>query len=304
MKKDIINLQASIRDRIKNKAKETNRQISEVMQYYAMERFLYRLSQSQYANKFVLKGALMFTVWQVPDRRATLDIDFLARHDNQIESIAKVIKEVCRETVAPDGLNFDPETVSGKRIRENADYSGVRINFICFLERSRIPMQIDVGFGDLVYPKPLNINYPVILDLPGPRLKGYTIESVISEKFEAMVKLGLLNSRMKDFYDVWIMIRQFEFKGSELAEALQRTFDHRKALLPTNKPIFAEQIYDEKSDRQQLWKIFLNKSGIKHAPRQLSKVAREIEVFLVPPLNAINKEKEFKSIWKASGPWY
>ncbi len=303
MKNDIKNIEASVRALLQNKAKETNRPFAEVLQYYGMERFLYRFSRSEYADKFILKGALMFMVWQVPQRRTTLDIDFLSTYDNQIATIEKVIRDVCKVSVAPDGLVFDSQAIKGQKIKEDADYEGVRVKFRGFLERARIPMQIDVGFGDVIYPKPKTINYPVILDFPKPHLKGYPAESVVSEKFEAMVKLGLLNSRMKDFYDIWLMMRQFDFSGSNLAEALKRTFEHRKTSLPQHKPLFAEEIYDEKSDRQTLWKAFLRKGDLKNTPEKLVTVAKEIEKFLIKPLDAINKGNEFNEEWKGLGPW-
>jgi len=303
MKRDIKNIEASVKALLQNKARETNRPFAEVLQYYGMERFLYRFSRSKYTDRFVLKGALLFTVWQIPERRTTLDIDFLARYDNRVASIEAVMREVCNVSVDPDGLVFDSKNVQGHKIKEDADYEGVRVKFLGFLERSRIPMQIDVGFGDIVYPKTKVIDYPVILDFPKPHLKGYPPESVISEKFEAMVKLGLLNSRMKDFYDIWLMMRQFNFSGSNLAEALRRTFEHRKTDLPKECPLFAEEIYDEKSDRQTLWKAFLKKGDIKHAPEKLAITAKEIENFLVKPLNAVKKAHEFMGEWKAPGPW-
>ncbi len=303
MRKDIKNIGASVRGQLQNKAKEKHRPFAEVLQYFGMERFLYRFSCSEYADKFILKGALMFTVWHVPERRTTLDIDFLARFDNQIASIERMIKDVCKTDVIPDGLVFDSKSVKGQRIKEGADYEGVRVKFTGFLQRSRIAMQIDIGFGDSIYPGPKAIEYPVILDFPKPRLKGYPTESVISEKFEAMVKLSLLNSRMKDFYDIGLMIRQFDFDGSELTEALKRTFAHRKTAFPEDRTLFAEQIYDEKSDRQTLWKAFLNKEDVKHAPLELSAVAKEIEQFLLKPLDAIKKEQEFNREWKATGHW-
>lgn len=238
----------------------------------------------------------MFTVWNVPERRTTLDIDFLARYDNQVASIEKVVKDVCDEKVFPDGLAFDPDTVTGQKIKEDADYEGVRVRFRGFLERSRIPMQIDFGFGDVVSPKPKGIDYPALLDFPKPRLKGYPVETVVAEKFEAMVKLGFLNSRMKDFYDLWLIIRQFDFKGSDLAEAIQKTFQHRKTLLPGKPPLFAEEIYDERSDRQMLWKAFLTKNQIKHAPQQLGEIAKIIENFLAEPLQTIGKKQSFRDV--------
>lgn len=303
MKKDVKNIQASIRARLKNKTKEIDRPFSEILQYYGMERFLYRFSQSKYAEKFILKGALMFTVWQVPERRTTLDIDFSARFDNQIASIEKVIRDICKVPVLADGLMFDPKTVKGQKIKEDVDYEGVRVKFRGFLERTRVSMQIDVGFGDIIYPKPKIINYPVILDLPSPHLKGYPVESVVSEKFEAMVKLGLLNSRMKDFYDIWLLMRQFDFNGSKLAEALKRTFEHRKTLLPADRPLFTEEIYDEKSDRQTLWKAFLKKGDITHVPEKLSTTAKAIEEFLIKPLDAIRDGQKFNKDWKAPVSW-
>jgi len=303
MKKEISNLQASVRGRLQNNAKKTNRPFAEVFQYYAIERFLYRFSRSEYADKFVLKGALLFTAWHVPERRATLDIDFLARFDNRVENIEQVIRGVCAIAVEPDGLVFDAETVRGRKIKEDADYEGVRVKFVGFLERSRVRMQIDVGFGDIVYPKTKIIDYPVILDFPKPHLKGYPPESVISEKFEAMIKLGLLNSRMKDFYDIRLMMHQFDFSGSNLKEALRMTFNRRKTGLPAQKPLFAEEIYDEKSDRQTLWKAFLKKGGIAHAPDKLAAAAREIEDFLIEPLAALNRGAIFNKDWKAPGPW-
>jgi len=303
MKDSIKNVPASVRAQLQNEAIETHRTFSEILQYYGMERFLYRFSRSKYADKFILKGALMFTVWQIPERRTTLDIDFLARHDNHVTSIEEVIKNVCMVAVTPDGLVFDPKTVQGQKIKEDADYEGVRIKFRGFLERSRITMQIDVGFGDVIYPKPRIFDYPVILDFPKPHLKGYTTESMVSEKFEAMIKLGLLNSRMKDFYDIWLLMHQFNFNGSKLAEALKRTFEHRKTSLPQDKSLFAEEIYDEKSDRQTLWKTFLKKSDIKNTPEKLHTIAKKIEEFIIKPLDAVRKNHEFYGEWNAPGPW-
>ncbi len=303
MKNEIKNIEASVKAKLQNKAKETSRPFSEVLQYYGMERFLYRFSKSKYADKFVLKGALLFAVWQIPDRRTTLDIDFLARFDNEIAAIETVMKDACDVSVDPDGLKFDAQTVKGMRIKEDADYEGVRVKFTGFLDRARIPMQIDVGFGDVVYPKTKVIDYPVILDFPKPHLNGYPQESVISEKFEAMIKLGLLNSRMKDFYDIWLMTRQFEFKGANIASAIKKTFNNRKTDIPPKKPLFADEIYDEKSDRQTLWNAFVKKGDIRHAPETLSATAKEIERFLIEPIMALNGNVAFDKTWTSPKGW-
>ncbi len=303
MKKEVKNIEASVKAQLQNKAKETNRPFAEILLYYGMERFLYRFSKSKYADKFVLKGALLFAVWQIPERRTTLDIDFLGRFDNQVAVIETVIKDVCNIVVAPDGLMFDSSVVQGRKIKEDADYEGVRVKFTGFLERARIPMQIDVGFGDIVHPKIRVVDYPVILDFPKPHLKGYPQESVISEKFEAMIKLGLLNSRMKDFYDIWLMMRQFEFEGANLVEAIKKTFKHRKTDVPQNKPLFADEIYDKKSDRQALWSAFLKKGDIQHVPDTLSVTAKEIETFLVEPIVAISEKVKLDKTWKSPRGW-
>lgn len=290
MKKIITNVPASVRVRLKNMAKNNGCPFAEILKNYAMERFLYRFSVSKYTDKFVLKGALMFAVWQVAERRATLDIDFLARFDNKIQSIEQVIREICQAHVIDDGLIFDAATVAGEKIKMDAEYEGVRIKFTGFLEKSRIPVQIDFGFGDIVYPKPKDIDYPVFLDFPAPQLKGYPIETVVAEKVEAMIKLGALNSRMKDFYDVWLLIRKFDFKPEQLAKALEKTFEHRKTGFPEGDKLFADEIYDNKSDRQKLWMAFLKKNNIKTAPEKLSVAAEIIERFLTKPIGLIRKK--------------
>jgi predicted nucleotidyltransferase component of viral defense system len=303
VKKDIKNIAASVHAKLQNNARRTNRPFSEVLQYYAMERFLYRLSQSQYNKQFILKGALMFIVWQVPDRRTTLDIDLLGLHENEVAKLVTVMKEICNQKVPPDGLVFDANTIKGERIKEGADYKGVRIKFKGLLGRARVPMQIDIAFGDILFPKPTMIEYPVILDFPKPQLSGYSAESIVAEKFESMVKLGSLNSRMKDFYDLWLMTRQFNSLGLNLIQALSRTFSKRKTELPEEAPLFAEEIYSEKSDRQTLWNAFLIKGQLKHAPEKLMDTALIIESFLCEPLEAIHKKKEFNCKWEAPGPW-
>ncbi|OGF48791.1 MAG: hypothetical protein A2044_08800 [Candidatus Firestonebacteria bacterium GWA2_43_8] len=303
MKENVKNIAASVKARLFNKAEETNRQFAEVLQYFGMERLLYRLSKSKYSDNFILKGALMFTVWQIPERRTTLDIDFLARYDNQIISIENVMKDICEVKVEQDGLVFDPGTVKGQRIKEGADYEGVRIKLMGFLGKARIPIQIDVGFGDITYPDPKVIDYPVILDFSQPRLKGYPAENTVSEKFNAMINLGPLNSRMKDFYDIWLIMRRYDFEGPALAAALKKTFAQRKTEFPDKIPLFAEEIYDDNSDRQELWNAFVIKEEVKHTPQYLSAVAKEIEAFLAEPVEALNTGKEFNKTWKAPGPW-
>ena len=203
--KPIKNLPASVRQRLLDRARSGQRPFNELLQYYAMERFLYRLTRSAHAGRFILKGALMLRVWRSPEIRSTMDIDMLARTSNGEADILAQIREIMAVNVEPDGIVFDPASIQAERITEDADYEGIRIRFRALLDTARVTLQIDVGFGDIIYPGPEESDLPAMLDFPPPRLLCYSRESAIAEKFEAMVKLGVLNSRMKDFYDIWLL---------------------------------------------------------------------------------------------------
>ncbi len=177
------NIAASVRQRLLSEARERGRPFSELLQYFAMERFLYRLSKSHYAGKFVLKGALMLTVWEAPLTRPTMDIDLLGRIDNRVETMVEVTREICLQEVEPDGIDFDIATIKAERIVEDAEYEGIRVRFWGSLETAQIVMQLDIGFGDIVIPSPEPTNYPTLLDFPAPRIRGYSRESTIAEKF-------------------------------------------------------------------------------------------------------------------------
>lgn len=215
-----------------------------------MERFLYRLSQTEHVDSFVLKGALLFRIWGTPDSRATRDIDFLAYLDNSPDKLAAIIHNVCAADSLDDGLEFDPETVQAQRIKEDADYEGVRIRFRGQLGNARIHMQVDVGFGDLIHPDAVQVDYPALLDLPAPSLRIYPPETVVAEKAEAMVHLGSLNSRMKDFHDIWRMSQQFNFKGTDLCEALRGTFGKRATAVIEFDELIAELLDSETLQKQ------------------------------------------------------
>lgn len=217
-------LPASVRGRLENLARETSRPLQELMQYFVIERFLFRLSKSKYADRFVLKGALMFTFWGTLQSRATRDIDLLARADNSVETMLRIITEVCQHPVEPDGVEFISDSIQGAIIKEDAEYSGVRVTFVAKIQNARLPMQLDIGFGDVIYPAAISMVYPTMLDFESPRLVGYPKETVIAEKFEAMVKLGQLNSRMKDLFDIHLLARQFKFDAAVLIHAIQKTF--------------------------------------------------------------------------------
>lgn len=245
--KNVSNLAASVQARLQNQARATKRPFQELLQYYAMERFLYRLSMTPHRARFVLKGALMLHVWDAPLARATKDLDFLGRLDNSLENLERVVREVCTADVEPDGMVFDPTTVKTESIKEDADYEGVRVRFVGLLGKARVAMQIDVGFGDVVTPGAVDITYPALLDFPAPSLSGYPRETVVAEKFQAMVYLRTLNSRMKDFYDVWLLARQFAFDGAVLQNAIAATFKNRETAIDVAPIAFTPEFTEQAS---------------------------------------------------------
>ncbi len=227
------NIGASIRQRLLNKARQDKRPFSELLQYFTMERFLFRLSQSPYIDNFVLKGALLLRAWELSSFRPTMDIDMLGQgKSNEFDTVLDQIRNICSTTVEPeDSLIFNAENITGQRVTEDADYEGIRVSFIGKLDTARINMQLDIGFGDIVVPATQRISLPSMLDFPPPNLNGYSMESVIAEKFEAMLKLGELNSRMKDFYDIWMLTRQFTFDHEQLCLAISKTLQRRDTVL-------------------------------------------------------------------------
>jgi hypothetical protein len=272
---------ASVRQRLLNYAKTNNRPFAEVLQYYVMERFLYRLSVSPHASKFLLKGALLLTAWRAPMSRPTMDIDLLGKTSNEVDDIVNLLKNVAQTNVPDDGITFDLDSFAGSVIREDADYSGVRTVFTGHLDAARVTMQIDIGFGDVVTPEPERLAYPTILDFPAPALLGYTRETVIAEKLEALVQLRMLNSRMKDYFDIWILLRHPELDQTVLRAAIERTFKNRKMEIDAT-PIGLSPQFGTDSAKQTQWRAFLKRSALKDAPEQLSVVVEELRAFFEP----------------------
>lgn len=294
------NIAASVRQRLLNLARNDNRPFNELLQYYAMERFLYRLSQSEHADRFILKGALMLRAWRSPEIRPTMDIDMLGRTSNEEDSIIAQIKDIIATDADPDGLIFDPDSIRAERITEDADYEGIRVRFTGSLDNARVHMQIDVGFGDIVHPEPVESELPTILDSPAPRLLCYSRESAIAEKFEAMLKLGELNSRMKDFYDIWLLSRQFDFEGSELAEAIRLTLEHRGTAIPEIITAFTKEFIENK---QVLWKAFHKRLSQEYLPTDFSEIVAYLDDFLRPIVLALVSGNEIPQHWTTSGTW-
>ena len=294
------NIPASVRQRLLNRAKKDQRPFNELLQYFAIERFLYRLSKSSHADRFILKGALMLRVWRSPELRPTMDIDMLGRASNEEADIIAQIRDILTIDVEEDGLAFDPDSIQAERITEDADYNGIRIRFLGALGSVRINMQIDIGFGDVVFPEPEKLDLPTILNFSAPRLLCYSRESSISEKLEAMVKLGMMNSRMKDFYDIWLLSQQFNFDGAKLTEAIRRTFERRDTALPSEIEVFAEPFIVAK---QTQWGAFWKRLQQNRVPSSFRKIMASVSGFLSPIVAALSSDKPNPTNWIAPGPW-
>lgn len=281
------NLQESIYTKLKNIALKRNRPTQEVLRYYAMERFLYRLSVSNHKNSFFLKGGLMLMVWNPATHRATVDIDLLAKANNSIENIFQILKEICLYPVLQDGIEFDSAALTLAESQIETEYTGMSARFSAYLHTAKLPLRIDIGFSDKIFPKPANLDYPTLLDFPSPQLRGYTPETMIAEKLDAMVKLGHANSRMKDFYDVWTMVNQFQIIPEKIAPVIRDVFQNRKTVIREVPKAFSEAFYNTPKTLER-WDSFLKSIG--HDPISLEKVVLEIKDFFLPLLLNSNKE--------------
>lgn len=229
-------------------------------------------------------------------------MDFLGRLENSLEVVARTIQEVCSTEVEPDGLVFASDTLTAEHIREEAESPGGRVCFPGLLGKVRLAMQLDIGFGDVVVPGPEPLVYPTLLDLPAPELEGYPRETVIAEKFHAMVLLGALNSRMKDFYDVWLLSRRFDFRGSVLARALSATFARRETRFE-REPVAFTRAFVAGTHARVGWSAFRRKAGLLHAPDDLGTVVEALTAFLGPVASACQEGTSFDGVWLAGGPW-
>lgn len=281
MKIEKKNLPESVYSRLKNIALAKNRPTQEVLRYYAMERFLYRLSVSQHKRSFFLKGGLMLMVWDPETHRATVDIDLLTKANNSIENISQILKEICSQPVLQDGIEFNSSDLTLTESQVETEYTGLSARFSAYLHTAKLPLRIDIGFSDKIFPKPATVDYPVLLDFPSPELQGYTPETMIAEKLDAMVKLGLANSRMKDFYDIWTIVNQFQIKPEKIAPVIREVFQNRKTVVREIPKAFSEAFYNMPKTLER-WDSFIK--GIGHDPVSLKKVIFEIRDFFLPIL--------------------
>lgn len=270
---------ASVRARLMNLARERGQVFDLLLTRYALERLLYRLSISAHRNRFVLKGAMLVTTWFDDPHRPTRDLDLLGFGEPSSEAILAVWKEICAIN-AEDGITFDGETLRVRLIREELEYGGLRLQTTAALAGARIHVTVDIGFGDAIEPGLEEIDFPVLLDLPVPHLRAYARETVIAEKFQAMVALGRANSRMKDFYDVWVLSKTHEFDKARLAQAIAATFNRRGTAIPQTVPdAFTPEFFRNESKLQQ-WSAFVRDLSAETPPFET--VVSELAAFIAP----------------------
>jgi predicted nucleotidyltransferase component of viral defense system len=267
MPHEIRNVGASVRGRLLARARSEKTDFQILLTRYALERLLYRLSVSAHRDRFILKGALLFVTWLHDPFRPTRDLDLLGYGASDVDAMAETFKAICSTLVSDDGVGFDVEDLTAAAIREDLEYGGVRVQTHSIIDGARIPIQADVGFGDIITPGPVEIDYPVLLDSPVPHLRAYPIETVVAEKFHAIILLGIANSRLKDFYDLWLISRTFELNGATLSAAVQRTFERRQTPIPTDVPTGLTRHYAEEWDVR--WKaIFRAQVAYSVLPRR------------------------------------
>jgi hypothetical protein len=295
MKREVENIPASIQARLKNKATESRRPFNELLQYYGMERFLHRLSKTQHVNDLILKGGLMFYGLEIPMRRTTRDIDFLGISENMQSGILSVFRDAISVPSPEDGVQFDAATLRLSRSQADEDQGGIRITFVGYLGKTRIPIQVDVGFSDELASDALDMDYPVLLaGMEKPRLRGYPPESIISEKFHAIVRFAEANSRWKDYYDIDLLANTFEFEGRALVNAMKSTFDNRPSKLTDQVPYGLRAEFAIAN--QENWEPFLKKSNLQNdSPGDLNVVINRIWRFLEYPLREMQSGKQGKS---------
>lgn len=297
------NVVASVLARLRNVADQGGHSFNDVLQAYVIERFLARLAQSPEADTLLLKGALMLRVWGVTRARPTMDIDVLRRGSADRDTLTGIVRLCASRIDETDGVTFGAGNLTVEMIHEAGGYVGTRIRVPARLDNVRQVVQIDFGVGDAVYPSPVVIEYPVLLGGPPLKLRAYPVEATIAEKFQAMVQLDLGNSRMKDFYDVWILSQALEFDGQELSKSIQATFERRETPIPTTPPAaLTERFFDDPMHTRQ-WDAFVTRIEEPSLKEKLPTVIRAMADFVMPPTIAAAERKPLRLRWTPMGGW-
>lgn len=256
------NIGASVHARLLNRAKDSGSDYGLILTKYALERILYRLSISQWRDDFLLKGALLFDLWFDQPHRPTRDIDLLGIHPSEVDEVAAVFRDVC-VIGGEDGMTFDATTVRAAEIRKEANYAGVRVTLLGILDGARCAIQIDVGYGDAITPEPERVSFPVLLeDMAAPVMRVYPAYTVVAEKYQAMVSLGMANTRLKDYFDLWVLAKHVPFDPNILQEAIAATFTRRGTPMPQELPLGLSGAFTQDGAKIQQWKAFLRKNKL------------------------------------------
>jgi Nucleotidyl transferase AbiEii toxin, Type IV TA system len=298
MAREPRNVGASVRARLLDKARAETSDFQILLTRYALERLLYRLSVSKHRDRFILKGAMLFATWVDVPFRPTRDLDLLGYGDNEPQAVAAMFRDICDEQVADDGVTFDSAALQAAAIRATADFGGMRVRTTATIAGARIAIQVDVGFGDAVTPGPVNISYPTLLDNPAPQLLAYPVETVVAEKLEALVTLGMANSRLKDFYDLWLISQTFELGEATLTDAVRSTFKQRGTALVADVPVGLSDKFAAAWAAQ--WRAFLTRERMTAAPDALAVVVADLRLFLMPLLDSTSSDNR---VWPPAGPW-
>ena len=303
MGREIRNVAASVRARLQNVARANRGSFERVLTRYALERLLFRLSESPHKERFVLKGAMLYAAWLEDPFRTTRDLDLLASGRRESERIVKICGEICAHDVQDDGLTFDAKRIAAEPIRGDLGNGGLRLRTTARLAGAVIPVQIDIGFGDVVTPGPVKLEYPVLLDQPAPMLNAYPRETVAAEKFEAIVVLDLANSRMKDFYDLLAMLRLFAFEGATLAAAIRATFARRVTAVPREYPPSLTDAFSGDTRKVEQWQSFIAREPLLIDEPDLPTVIREVGDFIMPAAHAAIDDRRMPGRWTSDGGW-
>lgn len=291
---------ASVRAKLLNLATTTGVTFDLLAQRYAVERLLFRLQRSSHERTFILKGAMVFLTWGVTLPRPTRDLDLMGFVAPDTSELARIFSEIIAVRVEEDGLAFLADGIVAEQIKDEDLYAGVRVKLRALLGSMRIALQVDVGTGDALVPEPIPTVFPSLMGGEGPVLRSYSRELVIAEKFEAMVKLGEANSRMKDFFDIWFLATNFDFDGTRLRDAIVHTFRRRGTPLPTERPLPLTDVFTASTPKQTQWKAFVAKSGLASSPPSLNDVGETIWRLLKPVL----RQKDDRSMaWKPTSGW-
>jgi len=296
------NIATSVRARLLNIARQAGKPFEELLVLYGLERFLFRLSQSVHKDNFTLKGGLLLIGMGVPQARPTKDIDLLGLISGDIEAISSTIQEI-GSISSDDGMVYDFSQLTNEPMSPNSDYPGIRFKFLGRLGQTRITMQVDIGFGDRVVPAAREMSFPTLLDMEPPVIRSYAVETIISEKFEAALDLADLNSRMKDFFGIWVLSQKYRFGGQSLQEAIVATCRRRKTPIISKAEIFSREFVN-RFNKQIQWSGFLRKGPMGEVPEEFSIIMEGIRDFLLPITLATENENSFESEWPPGGPWH